>query len=554
VRFWSIFVWLLCTSAAAEVHVWLEPRIVDELDSIQLTLRATDTQVADTPDLSELQGDFEIMGSQTTSQRRSVNGSVESWVDYQYTLRPKRSGEIGIPPIRVGNQTSAPTSVLVRQLDPSIKQSIERMVFFETELTANPVYVQGQTVFIRRLYYANGVQLYSDLPGTPELANAVIVPLGETRSSSTLREGTRYGVIEQRFAIFPEQSGQLRIPESAITSSVRLRRDGRTRRSGIRISAPAQTLRVLPIPAEYPADTTWLPAAAVTLSETWSPQHSTFNLGDPITRSIAVTAQGNTGSAIPPLEVAFPDQHFKHYPESPILDDDASGGQVIGTRVEGYSLIPTAPGAAQLAPVTVTWWDVNARKVRTASLPARVLQLRGSVLPGDPPEASTAAAELPAMPAPVSPAAASKRSPNAALGLLAGLTLAALLGWLLYGRSRASRISPPPADKVASRRQAIRALKAARDARDVPRLRQGLLQVLQAVYTRSQDQALAHFLAEPEHQALWQRLNAAAYGPADTATIDPDLAADVWQAARRLKARRASKSENPLPPLYSTGA
>jgi hypothetical protein len=74
------------------------------------------------------------------------------------------------------------------------------------------------------------------------------------------------------------------------------------------------------------------------------------------------------------------------------------------------------------------------------------------------------------------------------------------------------------------------------------------------VYTRSQDQALAHFLAEPEHQALWQRLNAAAYGPADTATIDPDLAADVWQAARRLKARRASKSENPLPPLYSTGA
>ena len=216
----TVALWVAAHGAAGEVHVWFEPRVVDELDSITLNVRATETQLPDAPDLSVLEADFEILGTQTTSQRRSVNGNVESWVDYQYTLRPRRSGEIAIPPIRVGDQYSAATTVIVRALDPTLKRSIARMVYFETELTENPVYVQAQTVFVRRLYYASGVQLYSDLPGIPDVANAVIVPLGETRSSSTLVEGTRYGVIEQRFAIFPEQSGQLIVPESAITSSV----------------------------------------------------------------------------------------------------------------------------------------------------------------------------------------------------------------------------------------------------------------------------------------------------------------------------------------------
>jgi hypothetical protein len=536
-------------SASAEVHVWFEPTLVDELDPVQLNIRVSDTHVADAPDLSVLESDFEILGSQTTSQRRSVNGKVESWVDYQFSLRPKRSGEITIPPIRVGDQSSAATQLIVRRLDPNTKQSIERMVFFETEVTVNPVYVQAQTIFIRRLYYANGVQLYSDLPGIPDVANAVIVPLGDTRSSTAVRDGTRYGVIEQRFALFPEQSGSLRIPESSITSSVRLRRDGRTRRSGIRISAPPQTLTVLPIPAHYPTSAAWLPATNVRLTETWSPNQSVLDLGDPITRSIAVTAVGNTGSSIPPLRVDFPSRHFKHYPESPTLDDDASGERVVGNRTQGYSLIPTTRGAASVPPVTLTWWDTQARLVRTAQLPGRMLTLRGSPtpdqIPAEPSPALEAAAPALTDTEPSDPAGVSGFGLLLALGL--ALAILASAGVLLNWRRRTywpTRIAKP------SRRRAMGALKTACASKDAAAMRQRLLQLIEIVYAAPQASALPQFLAQSDNAAAWQRLNATAYGP-DSADNAEHLSQLVWRVARGLKAQHAKQHPDPLPPLYS---
>ena len=549
-RLWALILALhaVATAAFAEVHVWFEPRVIDELDSLQLNVRATDTQLPDAPDLSVLESDFEILGSQTTSQRRSVNGNVESWVDYQYTLRPRRSGEITIPPIRVGDQYSAPTLVIVRALDPSIKQSIERMVFFETELTQNPVYVQAQTIFIRRLYYANGVQLYSDLPGAPDVANAVIVPLGDTKSSTTLVQGTRYGVIEQRFAIFPEQSGELHIPESAITSSVRVRRDGRTRRSGIRISAPAQSITVLPIPAEYPADVPWLAATDIQLRETWSPERTTYNLGDPLSRAIAVTAIGNTGSSIPPLQVNVPGEYFKLYPEPPTLDDDATGTQVIGSRIESYSLIPTAPGSVTLPPLTLTWWDTQARTVRTAHAPPRLLNLRGNPGPTFSPPASDTPQAEPAEAVTSSPA--STPTPNwGAIAALA-LALAALIGWLtrkLWPKLvRLGRFARPSG----SRRQAHQQLKRACADGELSRVREALLGVIHSDYGGDPSSALARFLEVPAQATLWRQLNDSIYGPDQTA-VNRTLGADVWRCARGINPSPAKPPASPLPPLYS---
>ena len=141
------------------------------------------------------------------------------------------------------------------------------------------------------------MQIYSDLPGTPDVENAVVIPLGETQSRSVLREGNRYGVIEQRFALFPEQSGTLTIPAISVTSSVRLQSQGRSRRSGIRVSTEQIELTVLPIPLNYPADATWLPAREITVNQRWAPRLSSVDVGDPLTFELSVTAEGNRGSS-----------------------------------------------------------------------------------------------------------------------------------------------------------------------------------------------------------------------------------------------------------------
>ena len=218
-------------TAAGEVRTIVEPRLVDEMETVRLTLRADGVTQGDSPDLAPLEVDFEVLGTQTSSRISTINGRTNSLLEYQINLRPRRTGEITVPALRVGDQLSEEIVLVVRPLDPGVRRTIERMVFFESELTAEPVYVQAETILIRRLYYSNGVQIYSDLPGVPEIENAVVIPIGDTQSSSTLSDGQRYGVIEQRFAIFPESSGTLAIPAISVTSSVRLQSGGRTRRS-----------------------------------------------------------------------------------------------------------------------------------------------------------------------------------------------------------------------------------------------------------------------------------------------------------------------------------
>ena len=206
--------------ATADVVTSLSANTVDEMESLTLTIRASGDNKVQAVDSTPLEANFEVLNSNTNSQFRSINGRVQSWVEYQFVLRPRGTGTLTVPSLTIGNSKSEPLTVRVRAMDPAVREAIEAMVFFETTAEPQRVYVQAQSVLTRKLYYTNGVQIYSDLPGAPEIADAVVIPLGATIPGTEVRDGRTYGVVEQRFAIFPERSGTLSIPEISVTSSI----------------------------------------------------------------------------------------------------------------------------------------------------------------------------------------------------------------------------------------------------------------------------------------------------------------------------------------------
>ena len=148
----------------------------------------------------------------TSGQYRFINGRAQSWVDYQITLQPKRTGELLIPPFRIGQQQTEAMRLSVRELSEAMRRKVGTLVFYELELSSESVYVQSQLLLTRRLVYADGVQLFGGQLEKPELPGAQVVELGEGKSSVVQRDGRSYGSFEQRYAIFPEQSGVLTIP------------------------------------------------------------------------------------------------------------------------------------------------------------------------------------------------------------------------------------------------------------------------------------------------------------------------------------------------------
>ncbi|MDP6374473.1 MAG: BatD family protein [Pseudomonadales bacterium] len=529
---------------AAPVHAGvltsLSAETVDEMESVTLTVRATGDNQVQSVDTSPLEADFEVLNTSTNSQFRSVNGRVESWVEYQFVLRARRTGTLTIPPLSVGSEFSDPMQLSVHALDPEVRDAIDTMVFFETSAEPNRVYVQAQTLLTRRLFYTSGVQIYSDLPGAPEIADAVVIPLGTTTPSTTSRDGRTYGVVEQRFAIFPERSGVLTIPEISVTSSIRMRTRGRIRRSGVRVRSERLDIEVMPIPDVYPPNQPWLPASDVQLTETWSPTPVEFSVGDPINRILTVNARGNTGSIIPRFTALVPDSHFRQYPEPEQQDDDASGHTVLGTRIQGYSLVPTRPGPLQLPGVAITWWDTDDDQLRQASVAERTVHVTGEPVVDEQP---------PLEPTPPSTPAVERESAFQSWWI-ALLVSGFLAGWavtLIWSRYR--RRAPPPPDTEHRERSAQQnphtQLKAACGSGDLARIRRALVEYLADYWKVPITDVPARL--QDEGSDLLERLNEALYSDDGRGSLS-DL--DVMAQVRSLSARSAARRPSPLPELY----
>ena len=368
------------TASNAELSTRLSRSSIDELESVQLTIRANGTRSVEELDLSELEKNFQVLNTNTSSQYQYINGNEHSWVDYQITLKPRIAGTLTIPSLTIGNESSLPLTLKVSPISQSLRDEINQLVFFEVETSKESVYVQEQLLFTRRLVYSNGVQLYNEIPGPPKIANALVLILGETRSGTTERNGKKYGVVEQRFAIFPEMSGKLEIPAIDITASVRLIERGRVSRKGVRVSTTDLLVNVMPVPEAYPEEAPWLPAQAIILTQTLEPGVSKANVGDTLQRRIQVRIDGNTGSILPSLNAQPSESLFSIYPTAPSIKDDTSGDSVIGFRTESSSIVPLRPGQLSLGETSITWWDTVSNEVRTSVLADSRISAAGSAI------------------------------------------------------------------------------------------------------------------------------------------------------------------------------
>ena len=382
-RFW--IVWLMLSAlllplpVLAELRAALSANVIDELDSVQLVVRDLGTRQSETPDLSGLERDFHVLGVNTSSQYRFVNGKAQSWVDYQISLQPKRTGELIIPPIRIGQQSTESIRITVRTLSADMRRKIDALVFYEMELSSDSVYVQSQLLLTRRLVYADGVQLYGGQLEAPVLEGAQVFALGEGQSSVIQRDGKTLGSYEQRYAIFPEQSGTLILPSDSVTASVRVADGIAIARKTVRVGTQEQRITVRPIPAEYPSDQPWLPAIAVTATVDFEPSPAqTVNVGDTIARVLTVTVIGNTGTSVPPTTLTPNEREFRIYQQPTNIENETFGENLVGYRVETVNLVPIMPGALGVPGTTITWWNTDTESVMTTDIQRRALSVTGA--------------------------------------------------------------------------------------------------------------------------------------------------------------------------------
>ena len=361
----------LATGQEQQIEVSVDRNELARGETLTFTIRVFDQRQGMQLDLTPLTDNFDVLGTRTSSQIRSVNGAVESWTDYIVTLFPLTEGELDIPSLEINGTPTGPIAINVINEGPRSNQSSEEL-FLETEVNKDTVYVQEQLLYTVRLYYTiAGIRnpQFTDL----EMADTVIQLIGSPNQYEKLIDGERYGVYEKRFVIFPQRSGPLDIPDMLFRGEVTdgssnfVFRNLNTRR--VTAFIDGITIDVAERPAAVQRSDFWLPVAGLTLEESWSTDIQNLRVGDSAVRTITMVADGVDGAVLPPFSPSEI-ENFNLYPDPPDIQRTFVEGSIVGTRVETMTLVPTQAGDIEIPQISIPWWNINTDQQEATIIPA----------------------------------------------------------------------------------------------------------------------------------------------------------------------------------------
>lgn len=376
--FTILYLGVITAHAASVLKAEVNRKIIAMGESLVLTLSVDDSNISSTPNLKVLEKKFNILGTSQSTKISINNGDTTTLTQWNISLAPRAPGKIIIPEIRLGQYTSNPIEVTVSTAKKSASSDMTGEIFLTSTISSGIPYVQSQVIYTIRVYYAK--ELINASLDNPTIEGATVTRLGEDKNYRSNIKGVTYRVIERRYAIVPDKSGELIINSPVLTAREAPRMNRRGYRNflsnigrPIRIMAEQKTLLVKPIPPSMKGQW-WLPAENLILSEKWPSNPPKFRVGEPVTRTIMLQAKGITASQLPEIEQSIPN-NLKNYPDKPTLQTSNEGNSLIGTRIEKIALIPSQSGEIYLPEVTIPWWNTITQKKEVARIPARTIHI-----------------------------------------------------------------------------------------------------------------------------------------------------------------------------------
>jgi hypothetical protein len=348
-------------------------------ESFLLTLQV-DEDTGEQPDLSLIPKEFTIISNSQYQQMSYVNGRSSIIKGWKIKLSTLSTGRVTIPPIAVGNEQTTAITLLIKDTSDRVDlNGQKKAIFLESSVDQPQVYVQQQVLFTVKLFRAVNTH-YARLT-EPTAGDSIIEKLGDDIQYDKMIENTRYVVTERRYAIFPQQSGQLNIDAINFTADVNDPSQANRNRflnttRPISVNSKKIELKVIPQPPA--ASSPWLPASEVVLADKWSDSTGELTVGEPVTWTLLLYAQGLSESQLPEITLPKVDG-LQWYPDTPQKERQVNGKGILGQRVEKLAVIPSKQGKITIPEVQVKWWDTKNNVEKTATIAARTFNVLPAV-------------------------------------------------------------------------------------------------------------------------------------------------------------------------------
>ena len=371
--FFSILI--IPITSLADLTASIDRSVIDSNETFRLNIRYDGQVFTGEPDLMELKKDFEVLSNNRQQSYSSINGKAESFTVWVLQLKPKRTGILEIPIFKFKGDISKRLELRVRaapknsSLNPG-----SQPIYSETLVDHTEVYVNQQVLLTQRLYTSVNLRDFS--LSELKVENAIVHRLGDTTYQKILN-GRSYLVLEVTYAIFPKGVGFVDIPRLRFGAYEvdTSRQFGIFNNRGNQVirDTESKQIKVLSKPSQR-TDQGWMPSKSVEIKQRWSGDLDKVTVGEPITQTITISAEGLTPEQITPLNFTESTK-YRTYPDQPQLSHSLSNSGMISQRVESRAIVPSQSGKITLPAINLKWWDIETQKERTAELPSVTLDV-----------------------------------------------------------------------------------------------------------------------------------------------------------------------------------
>ncbi len=351
-------------------------------------------------------GFFDVYAAGRAQNVTIVNGQVSSSVTFRYTLVPRKTGTLTIPPLTIAHEgktyRSAPINVTVTKAPASTPgagqaaaQPGEPQLFVTGKLNKRRAHVGEQVIYTFRFY--RRVQLLSRPRFVPPAFSGFVSEDLRPKEIQLPHQGIGYQVSELRYALFPIAPGTYTINPATLQVNVAsvAHRDpfmaffqgGKTHT----LQTDPITLTVLALPDE--GRPPQFSGAVGSYRISAALDHTTVEAGRPVTLSVEIAGKGLVRSL---KEPAWPQiQSTRRYETITSLNVTNSGDAIRGAKTFKAVLIPQSTGRITIPAIVYPVFDPSARRYVTL----RTQPLKLTVKPGPATQAKSTLGQPGAAPA-----------------------------------------------------------------------------------------------------------------------------------------------------------
>jgi oxygen tolerance protein BatD len=361
---------LLCISlnAVAKVTATIDKNPVIAGESFVLEVVADEDLNNNAFDSQALLKDFIVGRTSVSSQTSMVNFKTSYSTRWKTLLIARKAGNYTIPVFDLDGKQTTPIQLRVLA-ENSTGTTRPKDLFIESSISAKEVYVQQQVTLQVKLYFAS--ELKRGSLTEPSLEGATITQIGKDKEDVEVINGRRFRVIERNYAINPQKSGDFMLSSPMFSGEIIKTSSRRSSFLSFGESTPVSVLgkeialKVRPIPASYQGQ--WLPSELLSIYDEWQPKNKQFKVGEPITRTITLTAAGLSEEQLPKLDISVP-KGLKVYPDQAELHTSVNDSKLISQKVKNFALVASAPGTYTLPKMVIPWWNTITNRYQEAVL------------------------------------------------------------------------------------------------------------------------------------------------------------------------------------------